>query len=815
MARDLNLILKLKLDKNLKNLESEITRVSNEIYQKFNLKMKIDTKDFQKQVNDAVKKIKIDAIDLKVNDSAMKNEINSFFTQFNIKSSQMKKEFYNLLSNMDTASAKKTIDAIADYEVQAMAKARQKTQLSASNEAQKILEFMKGKQIKLPAGFEGEKGAMEGLRQQFKGVATFSKDAGVALDSFIKELREYAGISKKFNSSADFVVYLKQVVSQYRELQKFSVDKFVNPTEKLKVNNQVGNALQKLIKDLEKIQKETIATEQVFERFINATAKQARTASAQPAKQVTATAMPVNTNNVLPQSASDAKSLVNEFINLYKQLGNVSGTAFRDSNGQIIAMGINVDKLNGKMMNAYYKINEESGHFELVSSRNSDNSIAHVKNVQRQVESFLTKIDSFKASKVGGFVNEKELMKIVQELYTMNTASDNAVGKIAKLNEQFKSLKTGASAKFDEANGITQRTKAIDAQMKILLADVEKISKTPIGAEMSRIDPKGIQRLIDRMKELYNSEKDVSQEAEKITRGFKKFQEVATSSFSQKMQQQNNALRTNYLQAQSSALGSVVGSNSYMSGIVRDTPQALSATAMKKYAEEYMRVNFPQYMNKYSVEYGKIGSQKIGDTTGETATAKIIMRIGTELKTVQILADRATGSISALSHNASKIPLSQMNFGQLFASAMEKFPIWMGATTVWMQFINQVRDGIQYIYQMDTAMTELAKVTGFSNEKLDEMRGTAVQLGKELGHSSVDVMKSMAEFGRITKVQSEINELSKVATVASNVTSMSAMDSAKALNMTMISFKKDAKDAMGILDSWNEIQNNFRKLMRK
>ncbi len=44
----------------------------------------------------------------------------------------------------------------------------------------------------------------------------------------------------------------------------------------------------------------------------------------------------------------------------------------------------------------------------------------------------------------------------------------------------------------------------------------------------------------------------------------------------------------------------------------------------------------------------------------------------------------------------------------------------------------------------------------------------------------------------------------------SNVTSMTADEAAKALNTSMITFKKDVSDAMGILDSFNEIQNNYR-----
>jgi len=125
---------------------------------------------------------------------------------------------------------------------------------------------------------------------------------------------------------------------------------------------------------------------------------------------------------------------------------------------------------------------------------------------------------------------------------------------------------------------------------------------------------------------------------------------------------------------------------------------------------------------------------------------------------------------------------------------------------------NQIKDGITYVRDMDSALTDLSKVVDLSSSQLNMMKDTAINLGKELGKSSIDIMNSMAEFGRVTKDTAEIIELTKSAAITSNVTSLSAADAAKALNTTMIAFGMGAKDSMKILDSWNEIQNNFRKL---
>ena len=117
-----------------------------------------------------------------------------------------------------------------------------------------------------------------------------------------------------------------------------------------------------------------------------------------------------------------------------------------------------------------------------------------------------------------------------------------------------------------------------------------------------------------------------------------------------------------------------------------------------------------------------------------------------------------------------------------------------------------LKDGLQYVYQMDTAMTDLTKVVDFSTNQMNEMADAAINLGKQLGQSSVEIMKGMAEFGRVSKNQKDIIELTRVAAMASNVTTMSAADAARNITSSMITFGIEAKDSMKILknpDLWH------------
>ena len=135
--------------------------------------------------------------------------------------------------------------------------------------------------------------------------------------------------------------------------------------------------------------------------------------------------------------------------------------------------------------------------------------------------------------------------------------------------------------------------------------------------------------------------------------------------------------------------------------------------------------------------------------------------------------------------------------------------LWMGVSTIFMQFFNTIRNGIKYIKEFDDALVELQKVTEFTSNTYKEMQMSAISLGKELGKSSVDIMRSYAEFGRVTKIKEEIESLAESAILASNVTSMSAESAAKSINTTMIAFKMNAKDSIKIIDQWNELKTSI------
>lgn len=153
---------------------------------------------------------------------------------------------------------------------------------------------------------------------------------------------------------------------------------------------------------------------------------------------------------------------------------------------------------------------------------------------------------------------------------------------------------------------------------------------------------------------------------------------------------------------------------------------------------------------------------------------------------------------------------SLMNYFKNMGMVVKKIFDWAVGTTLVYAPMQAIRNGVKYIIEMDTALTELSKVTNLTTEQLVDMKDSAIDLGKQLGVSSAEIMKSMAEFGRVNKDPANIKELSIQAAMASKITTMTADEAAKAFNTTMILYKKNVSDVGHILNSLNNIQNNYR-----
>lgn len=114
------------------------------------------------------------------------------------------------------------------------------------------------------------------------------------------------------------------------------------------------------------------------------------------------------------------------------------------------------------------------------------------------------------------------------------------------------------------------------------------------------------------------------------------------------------------------------------------------------------------------------------------------------------------------------------------------------------------------VLKVDTAMTELRKVSDASDSQLDSYFTKATNSAKELGATISDVISSTADFSRLGYNLFDASKLSEVATLYKNVgDGISIDDASSSIVSTMKAFNIEATNAISIVDKFNEVGNNF------
>lgn len=136
------------------------------------------------------------------------------------------------------------------------------------------------------------------------------------------------------------------------------------------------------------------------------------------------------------------------------------------------------------------------------------------------------------------------------------------------------------------------------------------------------------------------------------------------------------------------------------------------------------------------------------------------------------------------------------------------------------QFLAQyfsARDLVRYgkeisntVMQTDAALIELKKVSDASNDRIQQSFTQSSKTAQELGSTITSVINSTADWARLGYDIDEAEELARVTTLYQTVGDNMTQESAsKSLVSMLQGFQMDASQAERIVDSVNEVANNF------
>ena len=211
---------------------------------------------------------------------------------------------------------------------------------------------------------------------------------------------------------------------------------------------------------------------------------------------------------------------------------------------------------------------------------------------------------------------------------------------------------------------------------------------------------------------------------------------------------------------------------------------------MKQYARSIKGVdalsikwNEEQRTLTYSVRTGKHEVSDFALTMGKYTDACYKARTGT--RTVQTGMEKFLTSIKGKFQEVARYIIS---FGSFYR-------IWA-----------EIQKGVTYVREIDSALTELKKVTDETDETYAKFLKTMAQTGSEVGATVQDLTNMAASWARLGYSIEQAGELAKSTAVLLNVSEFTDADTAsEALISTIQAYGYAAEDSMHVVDVLNEI----------
>ena len=245
---------------------------------------------------------------------------------------------------------------------------------------------------------------------------------------------------------------------------------------------------------------------------------------------------------------------------------------------------------------------------------------------------------------------------------------------------------------------------------------------------------------------------------------------------------------------------------------------------------------FKQNLSDVAVKLNNIGKDnKLGNILGGDRTFKDINEVRANIdslfasmgkvneKSIRVKGtDKLTAEVKAANGEIRKMTVSLdsngfarfvdngiVQFSRLRAAAEGVFKGIQSMVRIYLSpqdFIRYFRQGFDKVKEIDTAMTELKKVSDASAGDIAAYFDTAAASAKELGSSINEMIGATADWSRMGKSLPDSKELAEVAILYKNVgDNIDVEEATSSLVSTLQGFQMDAKDAIKIVDSFNEV----------
>lgn len=162
---------------------------------------------------------------------------------------------------------------------------------------------------------------------------------------------------------------------------------------------------------------------------------------------------------------------------------------------------------------------------------------------------------------------------------------------------------------------------------------------------------------------------------------------------------------------------------------------------------------------------------------------------------------------------AGKTEKATTAFGRFFDELHNKakgIATYLISMTGFQEIWQQIRQGIQYVREIDSALTELKKVTDETDSTYDSFLQNMSKTASVVGSTVSELTTMAAEWARLGYNIEEAGKLAESTAILLNVSEFdNATEASEALISTMQAFSYTADESQHVVDILNEVGNNY------
>ena len=436
-----------------------------------------------------------------------------------------------------------------------------------------------------------------------------------------------------------------------------------------------------------------------------------------------------------------------------------------------------------KLSSEYIKMQENLGKFSDVSAKGK-------KSARRTYDMYLNQADAIKrlsAEVKAGTVAQDEY---IDRLAIIKKKSATVYNDLMKYESAYKQRqKVIAKPKIGEMSEaeIRSKYKALGDRIAKLQVNSQKYSSASNGTDENKADLEAYNAEIERMKRLQDS-----------MRGKK----ILSNDFAKEIAEINANLsvldgKLKVFATSADPTKTLVAGTKEYEAALKSADREITKT--RKNLQEWTAAKNGPASGHY--ETLETNLSKLEELYDDVFNGKI-----TKGKFDEALRELVSGS-DAARKSIKDLGRDTLSAGGRVKEMFGKFSSWFGISQAVMLAVASVKQMVATVIELDSAMTELKKVTDETDATYERFLDKAGTRAKNIGASLTDVVTATADFARLGYDLEEASQLADTAIVYKNVADgiKDIGDASSSIISTVKAFGLEAKDAMSIVDKFNEV----------